>query len=227
VHLWDARSGEAVRTFPCSAQVDLLTFAPDRRTLASSCGDATVLIWDLSDLSRTEKGERIEQEQLFSDLSGQDAAAAYRAADQMTSKPETSLPFLREHVPVGMAAASKAVSRMMADLDIDDYDVREKASQLLEKEGPRVEKALRKALDGSPSAEVQHRVQSLLGKLEKQSPSTDLLLALRATAVLEQIASPDAHRLLREWSEGPDEASRTQEAKAALERLAERDAVGR
>jgi hypothetical protein len=45
---------------------------------------------------------------------------------------------------------------------------------------------------------------------------------LRAIQALEQIGSPDARRILQSLTEGAATAPETREAKAALERLAQR-----
>jgi hypothetical protein len=51
-----------------------------------------------------------------------------------------------------------------------------------------------------------------------------VLPIVRAVEVLELIGSDEARRLLRELAKGPAEARQTQEAKAALARLARHSA---
>ena len=53
------------------------------------------------------------------------------------------------------------MARLIADLDSDVFDVREKAAKEW-KLGAAAEPALRKALEGRPSAEVRRRVEGLL-----------------------------------------------------------------
>jgi hypothetical protein len=81
---------------------------------------------------------------------------------------------------------------------------------------------LQKTLAGNPPLEVRRRVEQLLGKLET---SPRRLQKLRAVEVLEHIATPEARELLRILAKGAPEARVTQEAKASLERLAQRPAA--
>ena len=54
------------------------------------------------------------------------------------------------------------VAPLIADLDHDDFAVREKATRELERLGDVAGPALRKALEGEVSAEVRRRVERLL-----------------------------------------------------------------
>jgi hypothetical protein len=54
----------------------------------------------------------------------------------------------------------------------------------------------------------------------------ELLQALRAVAVLEDIGTPTARRLLEDLANGASEARLTREAKASLQRLDRRGANG-
>jgi hypothetical protein len=65
--------------------------------------------------------------------------------------------------------------------------------------------------------EVGRRLDQVLKSIDEVSP--DRLRQVRACEVLEGIRSPEAVRLLREWSGGPTEARLTTEAKESLERL--------
>jgi hypothetical protein len=89
----------------------------------------------------------------------------------------------------------------------------------LENLGEQAEPALRKALEGKPPAEVRRQVEELLAKLQGPLTSPEPLRAVRAVAVLEQIGTPKARRVLEALSEGAPTGRLTQEAKAALERL--------
>ena len=116
---------------------------------------------------------------------------------------------------------------MIADLDDERFAVREKATTELEKLGKEIEPALHKALQGKPSLEVRRRIDRLLEKLESAAPSPEQLRLLRALEVLEHIGTPEARELLRTLAKGASGARLTQEAKASLDRLANRAVAGR
>jgi len=78
---------------------------------------------------------------------------------------------------------------------------------------------LKKALAEKSSLEVRQRIDSLLGKLRGPVARPEIVRAVRAVTVLEEVATPQARKLLQALSQGAPEARLTQEAKAALTRL--------
>ena len=116
---------------------------------------------------------------------------------------------------------SKRIAGLLAQLDSDEFAVREKATQALLALGEQAESALRTALAGNSSLEVRRRVEMILEQLEP-SKSLARLRALRAVEVLEHIGTPEAREVLEKLANGAPEARLTQEAKASLGRLAKR-----
>jgi hypothetical protein len=207
--------------------ITCLTFFADGKTLASGSWDTTALVWDVSDpLGR--KGERPEElgtrrlEALWADLAADDAAKAYRAVGELAAAPGQAVPFLQGRLRPVPVVEPKQIALLLADLDGDDFGVREKATAELEKLGEAVEPALRKALQGAPSLEMRRRAEALLQKLRKESPGPERLRELRALEVLEQIGGDRVRQQLLRLAEGVPEARLTREAKASLERLARR-----
>jgi hypothetical protein len=117
----------------------------------------------------------------------------------------------------------KRLRSLIADLESDEFAVREKAQRDLERMGEDAVPALRKALDSKPSAEARRRMESVLKKSRTLPPGT--LQAIRAVEVLENISTPGARRLLESLAEGAPETRLTREAKASLERLSKRPAA--
>ena len=113
------------------------------------------------------------------------------------------------------AADPKQIAGLIADLDDDRFQVREKATQQLARLGPSAAGALKQALAGRSSLEVRRRIEGLLEPLE----TTERLRAWRAIEVLEYIGSTDAQEILETLSLGND-AART-----ALDRLRRRKTV--
>ena len=83
-----------------------------------------------------------------------------------------------------------------------------------------------KALDNKPPLEVRKRLDDLLLAIDQRKgrPSPDELRQIRAVQMLEWIGSADARKLLTDLANGSPVMWQTQEAKAALERLAKRSA---
>ncbi len=85
--------------------------------------------------------------------------------------------------------------------------------------GDQAEAALRRVLEGQPSAEVHHRVSRLLDQLQGTTHSRQRLAQIRGLEILEQIGTPAARHVLKALASGAPEASLTKQAKADLERL--------
>jgi hypothetical protein len=111
------------------------------------------------------------------------------------------------------------LGRLLADLDDNDFPVREKATLELERLGKFIEVPLRKTLEKQPSLEARRRIERLLETLERTGPAPEVLRSLRSVEVLELIGTTEAREGLRTLAQGADDAELTREARAALERL--------
>src|SRR5262249_61660266 len=92
----------------------------------------------------------------------------------------------------------------------------------VEDPGERAEPALRQTLANKPTLEMRRRVQAVLEHLRGPVTRPELLQSLRAVAVLEDIGTPEARKLLDELTKGAAESRLTREAKASLQRLERR-----
>jgi hypothetical protein len=226
VQLWDLATGQEVgRLEGHDGPVVSLAAGPDGKALISAGSDHTLLVWDLT--SALQKGGVApapltdkQLDDLWGALGSPDAAKAYRAVWALVRAPKHSVPRLRESL--GKAAETvdaKRIAQLIKDLDDKEFNVREAASRELERLGDRAEPALRKAFDNPPSPEVKRRAENLLGKLDPSILSESRLRAQRAFAVLEHVGDADATAALRKLADGPEAASETREAKAALQRV--------
>jgi WD40 repeat protein len=205
--------------------VKALAFTRDGKSLASGSADATVLVWDVESLkSKLPAGnlEAAELAALWRDLGDPDAAKAHRALGALLGAPKQAVAFVQERTQPIKEADHKRIAKLVAELDHDDPAVRRNAGRELEALGKEAEAALQKALEGQPSLEVRRRAQELLDKIKGLAPNSDQLRTLRALEILEQVGSPEARQLLQTFAKGTAEDVLTQEAKAALERLAKR-----
>jgi hypothetical protein len=164
-----------------------------------------------------------EMERYWRALGDADPEAAAEALGYLASAPAADrevVPFLRKHLKAVSPFAVKRLGKLIADLDNDEFAVREQAQRELERMGEDAAPALRKALAGKPAPEVRRRIESILKKARTFSPET--LQVVRAVEVLENIGTLEARELLKSLADGVPEAVLTQEAKASLERLAEK-----
>jgi RNA polymerase sigma factor (sigma-70 family) len=227
VRLWEVASGKERRQFAGhDGLIYSVSFSPDGRLLASTGRDSTALVWDLTGkpgppAARGKPLTAKELESAWADLAVEDAARAYQAICRLAAAPDESLPYLRKHVRPVAPVDEKRVARLIADLDSDEFAVREKAADELDKLGESAAGAVRQALAGRPSAELRRRLEALLDKqaAEEWAPAPDRLRAVRALEMLEQVGTPEAKKLLAELAQGAPEAWLTREAKAALGRL--------
>jgi RNA polymerase sigma factor (sigma-70 family) len=223
VHVWEAATGRLIRRFEGHHScVGSVAFSPDGLTVASGAGDSTILLWDIT-------GRRIDghwhaktltPRQLdarWTALADVDASKAYDAVWALVAAPEQAVPFLQKHFSPVPRSDEKRVARLIADLDSDDFVVRQKAAEALRKLGDTVAFDLRKALDGKPSLEVRHRLEQLLD--QSRDWTLERLRDHRAIQALEHIGTPQAKEVLQKLAAGAPKTLRTEESKAALRRL--------
>lgn len=230
VRLWDLTTGKVVRTRPMPEQVrgstnsgsyaSCLAFTPDGRRLATGHPDGTILLWDFA-LPRKDSVAPADLAALWTELSGADAAKAWRAVWRLSESPKEAVPLLRGALKPVLPAAAEVTRPLIADLDSDTFAKRDAALKRLKELGPRAEAALRAVLKGNPSAEQRQRVEDVLALLAElgKPPSPEALRDQRAVSVLERAGTPEARQLLEEWAAGAESAPLTRAAKAALGRL--------
>jgi WD40 repeat protein len=188
--------------------------------------DGAALVWDVARLKLTRpEAEKLTVAQLaalWDDLAGEKAADGYQAIGRAVAAGTQAVAPLRERLEQLAGVDSKRIAALIADLDADDFETREKATKELGTIGVKAVPALRKALDGSPSAEVRQRAEGLLKKLDGPMAVGQQQRLSRALEALEAIGSPEAVKALEVLAKRQDELG--QEAKAALERLQKRGA---
>lgn len=136
----------------------------------------------------------------------------------MIADSERSVPFLCGRLrPIPKEDAPR-IRRLLAELDSEQFAVRDAAMKALQKMEDVAHPALRQALKDAPSLERRRRIQSLL-TVEWPVRSPEKLRQIRAVMVLEQIGDAEARRLLTRLASGAEGARQTREAKAALGRL--------
>jgi WD40 repeat protein len=226
--LWDLTRGREWRRFKgLDAEVGSLTFSPDGRRLISGHADATFLVWEVGTYPSpaTEPGaEAIAS--AWTDLAGRDAARALRARWLLAAAPQETMALLKERLRPARPADKELLRRLLADLEIDRFAVRDRAQADLEALADLAEPTLRRALANKPTLEQSRRVRQLLDRLRLPVTRPELLRSLRALAVLEDLGTPAARQLLEDLAAGTPQARLTREAKASLSRLQSRRPAG-
>jgi len=159
---------------------------------------------------------------LWNALGGEEGPEAYRATRAMAGGGERAAAFLTERVST-VSIDDKRLKALIADLDDDTYAVRAKAFEELSRIAPVARSALEEAQKPKPSAEVRASIELLLAACDCPYPATPAARrTARAIRILELIGTQQAVKALGSLAEGDANARPTQQAKAALVRLAEK-----
>ena len=226
IRLWDMSTRTQFAELKTHADVVCcLAISPDGKRLASSTNDTSVLVWDLEKHTLpalpAKKSSAKELDALWNDLAGAEASVAEDALWSLQAQPERALELLQERIrPAEFPTSDRQlVTKLVVALDDDKFEVREKAQQQLEKMGEPIADLLRTASKEAESVEVRERVAEILSKLGPAQRSGERLRSVRSVRLLEQLATPDARRLLSKLSKGAPESQLTGAARSALERL--------
>ena len=236
LRLWDLATGKERRRWALPAGavdpwgttiVSHLLALPDGRRVVTTLLDGTALVWDLSSaLDSLEPLAKNPDEKIiagwWTDLARDDAKRAYAAVWRLAEARGPATAFLREHLQPVPEPDAKKIHRLIDDLDNQSFTVREKAHKELASLGSTAIPALREAMEKNPSPEVRRHVEKLLASPLDDVPPLESLRGLRAVHVLEQIGTPEARDQLKKLAGGAPEARLTREAKASLDRLANR-----
>jgi hypothetical protein len=230
VYLGEIATGGQRRHFAGHrGSVSALAFSPDGKMLISGSQDTTSLVWDLTGrLASSKKNDKPlsadDLKRLWDTLAAEDAATGFRAIQALAADPERSVDYLRSRMaPVPLVDEDRS-KRLIADLESDQFTVRDNASKELEKLGESALHALRRAIEERPALETRRRLESLIEMQEREEwiPSAERRRMRRALEVLERTETAEARRVLTTLASGAPGAWLTLNAKAALERLAQR-----
>jgi RNA polymerase sigma factor (sigma-70 family) len=232
IRLWDVVTGDEIRSLGGDDSiVTSLAFSPDGSRLASGLQNSAVLLWEVPPtppLTRP-KGQSSgpkDLDALWADLAGGDARKARAAIWSLVANPEKAVTLLKGHLRAASALDVERVRGLVADLDSAQYGVRQSAADQLQnlREDEATRRVFRQVLADKPSLEVRRRLEELVAGANALRPG-EVLRGVRAVEILERINTPEAQQVLHALTKGAPERRLTQEAKAALERLAGRSSV--
>ena len=225
IRIWDVGRGKELGQLKGhQGSIASVSFAPDGRTLASASADTTVLVWDVARFHEAVKPQAAElspqdAESRWNDLAGDDAAKAWQAIHALAAAPKQAVPLFQERLKPAVPADAKRVEQLIADLDNNEFAVRQRAMDELEKLGELAVHALQKTLKDQPPLETRNRVEQLLEKAAAQDLSPDRLRLVRAVEALEYLGTPEAKHVLRTLAQGAPGTLLTRQVQAALDRL--------
>jgi WD40 repeat protein len=191
------------------SMVTALAFSRDGRTLASGSYDGAILLWDV--IGKLPPGT---PEDDWWRLADQDAGRAFDAACRL-SRPEGVALLARKLRPV-LPIEPARWSSLLDRLDSDVFAIRERASKELPTLGLGALALARRSLATEKRREVVRRLQAAI-RSWPASPER-----LRETRALMALEHAGAVGLLKRLAAGADGAELTEEARAALNRLAAR-----
>jgi hypothetical protein len=198
-----------------------LAFTPDGRALAVGGQDTSVVLFDFltANKATAPTDERMLTD-LWDRLSGDDPAAAYQAQCALAAAPKPVVAFLQKQLKTAPPEPAGRVQKWLADLDSDDFAVREAATTELTKRGAAGAEALRTALKAPGlTLEKRRRIERILESIATEAVPASTIREIRSVELLERLAIDEARELLQTLARGADGSRLTVEAKSALDRL--------
>jgi hypothetical protein len=224
IRLWETATGRERLRIPVEkGYVHQLRFSPDGSKLVSINSEDNALVWQLLRRAPGQAPAALTEKQLralWAELASKDGRTAFRALRQLSAAaPGPVAAFFRRELERKVPHETlQQIARWIAQLDADQFEVREKASRELTQLGDVAEPLLRKALQGGTSPEKRRRLQALLSKVARVIESKNIRKG-RMVEVLEHLATPEARKVLQSLAEGEPADRLSHEARAALQRL--------
>jgi hypothetical protein len=128
--------------------------------------------------------------------------------------PGRGVALIRARLGPAPAADAAKVRRLLAALDDDDFQVRQRATRELTALGDAAEGLIDDFVAANPPVEARRRVLDILALRQPER-----LRQQRALEVLERLATPAACDVLRRLARGDAGAGLTRDARAALRRI--------
>jgi WD40 repeat protein len=160
VRIWDVATGREHRRFEGHrGAVNEVAFTPDGRSVVSGSADATVLVWDVSDLAdHRHTDQPITDERLttwWAELAGNDAMAADRAGWALSVP--SAVPFLRERLQPATAADPEGVPAMNGPIAPPEVVRTLRAIATLERVGTPEARTVLERMAGGNSGAIESR----------------------------------------------------------------------
>jgi WD40 repeat protein len=223
ISVWDACTGRRLLELDGRddhGQASALAFSPDGGRLATGSFSGRITVWEVPRRKLPVPPADTDWERICDDLGADDPGKGLHAVDLLTAAPDAAVRLLGKRLTATVKPDAAVLRKLIADLDVEDFDQREASAVELKKLGWLAAPGLREAARQSPSAEVRKRARELLEAVGGlHAASADELRALRAVMALERLATPEAVAVLRALAKGAPGARRTRDADSALARV--------
>jgi hypothetical protein len=203
-----------------------LALSRDGSRLATALDDTSVLLWDVSAVLGRERKPRMPDARkapadfnaLWAELMSTNGRQAQSAVWRLLATPEKTASWLEERLGVAEKVPAGRITELVTQLDSPRFAERQTAFEKLRELDREAEAALRRALNGRPSAEARTRIEAILAALRSEPAPAKRLREIRALQVLEAIATPQAIEVLKRLAKGAPGNRLTQDAQESLER---------
>jgi hypothetical protein len=180
--------------------------------------DGKVLLWDVYGLHKHDIATHSNSlASAWDDLQSRDAGIGFRAVRTLAASGADGLALLRSRMTQMKPLDEEQIGRWISELDSEDYNTREKASNELAKFARLIKPRLLAASAATKSPEVAQRIYLILKDAPRPIPTE--LQVCRAVEAAELIGSHGAMELLNSWAAGEKTKLLTRESHAAILRL--------
>jgi hypothetical protein len=199
-----------------------VAFTSESRSLTATGVDPLSKLWDVADPKKERSPAQTnlaadELQALWDYLAGDDAPLALEAVETLALDPRRTIDYCKGRLHP--EPPSPPLPQLIAQLDSDRFDERQKATATLERLGKGAEKALREHLKTRPSLEVTRRIEQILDHIESGIVPPEQRRTLHTIELLRRYGTPEARQLLQHLAGGAADSWVTQEAKAALAKM--------
>jgi len=167
--------------------------------LAAPCGSRglpPVKTGNQSDPSANSADYR-ELERLWEGLAAEDLEQARKAAGQLAAAGDRAVAFLKNRLQPVLSPDPARIKQLVANLNHEEYPVREAASEELSMLGRSVEPVLRSTLQADPPPETRYRIKKLLDDCASPFPvERGARRVVMAVGVLELVGTEQAGQVL-------------------------------
>ncbi len=191
--IWNLSTWKEVESHIEQAEeIKAIAFAPDGSRLATASSDRTALVWELApDLAETAQPQPLTAERfdkLWQDLASNEPNLGFHAASELFADMPTAVPLIQERIDeILQPSQSAKIQDLIADLDSDEFMVREQATEELIRFRDVAIDELNHALQETRSPEVKHRIKRILSTPEDK-PRFSPLETARMVRVIDLLA---------------------------------------
>jgi hypothetical protein len=227
VRVWEIATGKEVHTYTGhTGPISTLDVSSDSARVASGSFDRTVLIWDMNTVQKTFLAKQALDaesfETLWNELAAVSASNAYRAIGQLRLHDQAAANLLNGRIEsIVRPVQAERIQQLIADLEHEDFVVRFRATQQLQKLREIARPLLLKAAKGTNSAEVRFRIRRILTGAEEtpRFSSADIRRMARVIHVLEYLPGEKAEATLQAIIDDFPSADIVKDARETLGRL--------